>query len=207
MTLTTQEYLKLDAAFEFFNMRLFKSELPNCLITLSRKRNARGYFSGGRFISRLASQKVDEIALNPETFDDHTDKQILSTLVHEMVHLQQHHFGSPSRGNYHNREWAGWMEDIGLMPSNTGKPEGKRTGQSMMHYVIDGGSFDKACDIWLAGEDVKIGFNSLRSSSGKSSSSNKIKYSCPTCGQNCWAKPNANLKCGICDEDMEDDDA
>ena len=27
-------------------------------------------------------------------------------LVHEMAHLQQHHFGKPSRMSYHNKEWA-----------------------------------------------------------------------------------------------------
>jgi Uncharacterized protein conserved in bacteria len=206
MTLTTQEYKKLDAAFEFFNMRLFDRELPPCLITLNRKRNAKGYFSGGMFVSRLASEKVDEIALNPETFDGRTDKDILSTLVHEMVHLRQHHFGSPSRANYHNREWAHWMEEVGLMPSHTGKPDGKKTGQSMTHYIIEGGLFDQACDIWLKGEEVQIGFNSLRAGSVKNNSNSKTKFICPECGQNAWAKPNAVLKCGICDQDMEADE-
>jgi predicted SprT family Zn-dependent metalloprotease len=203
MTLTTQEYKKLDAAFEFFNMRLFKGELPPCLITLNRKRNAKGYFFGGMFVSRLASKKVDEIALNPETFEDRTDKDILSTLAHEMVHLQQHHFGKPSRNAYHNRQWADWMEEIGLMPTDTGKEGGKRTGQRVTHYIIEGGLFDLACDVWLKGEDVQIGFNSLRGGSSKSNSNSKVKYTCPECGQNCWAKPNAILKCGICDDFME----
>jgi predicted SprT family Zn-dependent metalloprotease len=203
MTLTTQEYKKLDAAFEFFNMRLFKGELPPCLITLNRKRNARGYFSAGRFTSRVSQSKTDEIALNPETFSDRTDKDILSTLAHEMVHLQQQHFGSPSRNAYHNKEWADWMVEIGLMPTDTGKEGGKRTGQRVSHYIIEGGLFDQACDVWLKGEDVQIGFNSLKAGLSKSSSTSKVKYSCPECGQNCWAKPNAFLKCGLCDEDME----
>jgi len=207
MTLTTQEYKKLDAAFTFFNMRLFNNELPPCLITLNRKRYARAYFAGGMFVSRLEHRKVDEIALNPVSFTDRTDKDILSTLVHEMVHLQQHHFGQPSRGNYHNRQWANWMESLGLMPSYTGKPGGKKTGQPMTHYIIEGGSFDRACDIWLQGEDVQIGWNSLRTISAKSNSGSKIKYSCPKCHQNCWAKPDAVLKCGICDQNMEEEEA
>jgi predicted SprT family Zn-dependent metalloprotease len=203
MTLTTQEYKKLDAAFEFFNMRLFKGELPPCLITLNRHRRFYGYFSGGMFVSRISPSKVDEIALNPETFEGRTDKEILSTLVHEMVHLQQHHFGKPSRANYHNKQWADWMEEIGLMASKTGEPGGKKTGQGMTHYIIEGGPFECACDIWLKGEDVQIGFNSLKAGSSKSQSNSKVKYSCPACGQNAWAKPGAFLKCGLCDEDME----
>ncbi len=208
MTLTTQEYKKLDAAFEFFNMRLFNGELPPCLITLTRKRYARGYFWGGMFVSRLEHRKVDEIALNPVHFTDYIDKEILSVLVHEMVHLQQHHFGKPSRSGYHNRQWANWMESLGLMPSDTAKPGGKKTGQAVSHYIIEGGPFDRACNVWLQGEQVQIGFNSLRpSTSAKNSSASKIKYSCPNCHQNCWAKPDAVLKCGICDQNMEEDEA
>ena len=36
------------------------------------------------------------------------------------------------------------MEDVGLMPSNTGRPGGKKTGQQMTHYIIRGGRFQKA---------------------------------------------------------------
>lgn len=36
------------------------------------------------------------------------------------------------------------MERIGLMPSDTGQPGGKKVGQSMNDYVILGGRFDMA---------------------------------------------------------------
>ncbi len=35
------------------------------------------------------------------------------------------------------------MESLGLMPSSTGEPGGKRTGQYMGEYVIPGGIFEK----------------------------------------------------------------
>jgi predicted RNA-binding Zn-ribbon protein involved in translation (DUF1610 family) len=31
----------------------------------------------------------------------------------------------------------------------------------------------------------------------------KIKFTCPECGQNAWAKPDALLLCGACYEDGE----
>jgi len=31
----------------------------------------------------------------------------------------------------------------------------------------------------------------------------KTKYTCPDCGQNAWARPEANLMCGDCREAME----
>ena len=69
-------------------------------------------------------RRTAEIALNPDTFEDRTDMEILNTLAHEMCHLWQHYFGKPSRGGYHNREWATMMEKIGLMPSSTSEPGG-----------------------------------------------------------------------------------
>ncbi|HIE17406.1 MAG TPA: hypothetical protein EYP71_04350, partial [Dehalococcoidia bacterium] len=85
---------------------------------------------------------VDEIALNPTHFKERTMAQTLSTLVHEMCHLWQHHFGKPPRGNYHNKQWATKMLSCGLIPSDTGREGGKQTGQNMTHYIEDGGVFD-----------------------------------------------------------------
>ena len=34
----------------------------------------------------------------------------------------------------------------------------------------------------------------------------KTKYTCPVCEQNAWAKPDAHLACGDCDESMEADE-
>jgi hypothetical protein len=33
------------------------------------------------------------------------------------------------------------MEEVGLIPSSTGAPGGKRTGQSMSHYIDPDGKF------------------------------------------------------------------
>ncbi|EPZ1174197.1 SprT-like domain-containing protein, partial [Escherichia coli] len=70
----------------------------------------------------------------------------LSTLVHEMVHVWQHYTPGikKCRGGYHDRVWGEKMEQIGLMPSNTGLPGGRKTGQQMTHYIIRGGRFQTA---------------------------------------------------------------
>ena len=65
----------------------------------------------------------------------------MSTFAHEMVHHWQEHFGTPPRNGYHDREWAAKMISIGLMPSSTGKPGGKKTGYHVSDYVIEGGPF------------------------------------------------------------------
>jgi len=148
---TTQAYEELQRAFDHYNRELFDNEIPPCLITLQRKSKYRGYFSSKRFVHRDGDRYVDEIAMNPEFFASVPLLQILQTLVHEMVHAWQFNLGKPSRRSYHNKEWGDKMESIGLMPSNTGHPGGKRTGEQMMDYPIAGGPFMRATQSLLEG--------------------------------------------------------
>lgn len=99
-----------------------------------------GYASHERWINQ-AQEFVDELAINPEYFLGGTLLEICQTLAHEQCHIWQYHFGKPSRRKYHNAEWADKMESIGLMPSDTGLPGGRRTGERMADYVIAEGRF------------------------------------------------------------------
>jgi predicted SprT family Zn-dependent metalloprotease len=208
MTPTNQTYPGLERAYRHFNARLFAGKLPPCLITMTRQKGALGYFSGNRFAAYTdAATVTDEIALNPSHFAERSPAAILSTLVHEMVHLWQHHFGKPSRATYHNSEWAATMVKVGLIPTDTGDAEGKMTGQKMTHIIEPGGRFDRACAAFLkngdpmlyqdrAGDPVKA----------RKKAASKTKYTCPACELNAWAKPEANLRCGDCGEAMEAED-
>lgn len=141
---TEETYSEMQAAYDFFNKTLFVGLLPNCLITLQRKKSTLGYFSHNRFVNKEGEQ-IDEIAMNPSFFSIRTIEETLSTLAHEMTHKYQQNFGKPGRGRYHNKEWGDKMIEIGLMPSSTGKEGGKKTGDRMSHYIIKGGAFEKAC--------------------------------------------------------------
>jgi len=141
---TRETYNELQAAYDFFNAELFGGELPQCLITLQREKRSFGYFQDKTFVRR-SGETTDEIAMNPRYFATRSIRETLSTLVHEMVHLWQAHFGEKARKGYHNKEWGDRMERIGLMPSNTGQPGGKKVGEKMSHYIIAGGLFDVAC--------------------------------------------------------------
>jgi hypothetical protein len=147
-TPTRQTYHELQWAYDHFNRVLFDGQLPACLITLQREKATFGYFSSKRF-ARSDGQITDEIALNPAYFAVVPLVETLQTLVHEMCHLWQSRFGTPGRVRYHNEEWAGKMEGLGLMPSSTGKPGGKRTGDHMGDYAIEGGAFLAACAVLL----------------------------------------------------------
>lgn len=141
---TTQAYGELQAAFVHYNDALFDGQLPFCIITMQREKRTYGYFSAGRFLHRQDKSRTDEIAMNPSYFGVIPLLEILQTLVHEMVHSWQHHFGDPGRRAYHNKEWAAKMEAIGLMPSSTGQPGGAKTGEKMADYPIEDGPFMKA---------------------------------------------------------------
>ena len=206
----TRTYTNLDAAYAFFNRELFAGTLPGCLITMQRHKGAYGYFSGDRFANLGNPDEVtDEIALNPATFASRTPEKILSTLAHEMAHLWQHHAGTPGRRCYHNKEWAAKMREIGLLPTDTGQPGGKETGEKVTHMIEPGGRFEKACAAFLAKHPAILYHD--RAGEGeqarKKKAASKTKFTCPDCEQNAWAKPDAHLICGDCNQVMEAEEA
>lgn len=139
----------LREAYRHFNEALFEGKLPECLITVQREKNVMGYFSADRWSSR-SGEMAHEIAINPAYFATHRVIEVFQTLVHEMCHLWQHAYGQPSRSCYHNKEWAIKMESLGLMPSSTGAPGGKRTGQKMSDYPLADGRFEQECNILVS---------------------------------------------------------
>lgn len=198
---TEDTYAKMQEAFDFLNQRLFKGSLAQCLITMQRRKRSYGYFSSDRFRLRSGKKTTHEIALNPMAFD-RSDKDIVATLAHEMVHAWQQEHGNPGRARYHNAEWARKMEEIGLCPSDTGKPGGKKTGDSMTHYIMDGGVYDAA---WreLRRRGFRLSWTDAAVESPKKvGGPTRSKYQCPDCGLNAWARDEARLVCGECEVDM-----
>lgn len=146
-TPTEELYLSLQSAYEHFNRELFDGALPHVIFTMQRKQNCMGYFSPQRWASVDGEAYCPELAINPTFIGNTSLLSTLQTLAHEQVHAWQWTTKSanPSRKGYHNLEWAAKMEEIGLMPSDTGRVGGKKTGQRMSDYVIPGGRFIQAC--------------------------------------------------------------
>ncbi len=203
----TRTYTSLDAAYDHFNRDLFSGQLPPCLITMQRHKGAYGYFCGERFASVADPKDItDEIALNPAHFARRTPTHTLSTLAHEMAHLWQHHGGKPGRRGYHNREWAAKMREIGLIPSATGEPGGKETGEKVSHYIDEGGRFAASCTAFLASSAAILYHDRAgegEDAARRKKAASKTRYTCPSCRANAWAKPDAKLICGECDEPMQ----
>jgi hypothetical protein len=192
--LTRRTYSELQKAFDFFNGRLFRGELPSCVITLQRFHRSKGYYAPQAWENDDGSLS-DEISLSPQYYDPADLPRFLSTLVHEMVHQWQAVKGKPGKHGYHNREWAQKMADVGLTPSTTGKKGGARTGRGVSHYIQPGGAFETQCSKLIAGGFALDWHNRLDLSRDPR---RKAHYKCPKCEVSCWAKPDCRFVCGDC---------
>lgn len=240
VTPTEEQFTALNEAYKYFNRKLFNNQLPGCILNFSRKKNTHGFLAPSRWRRVQLSHKatadevgenvhyVHEISLTPYTLY-REPKLVFSTLVHELVHLWQWEFGSPSRNGYHNKEWAAKMEEVGLIPSDTGQPGGKKTGQSMTHYIAENGKyetvFSKLPEAYLLpftsveGDLIGRLINGMNGPNGSNPNSKnpnsskktnlirpgrkKTKYSCPSCKANVWGKPKLEIRCVPCDTNYE----
>jgi hypothetical protein len=200
---TQSAYRHLAEAYVHFNRELFQNQLPACLITMQRRKGAYGFFAAERFASPTApANAIDEIALNPAHFSGRRPTAIFATLAQEMVHAWQHHHGKPGRLGYHNREWAQQMRRIGLIPSDTGQPGGKETGQRMRCYVEQGGVFEHACRALLDRSDVVLYHDRPQLEPEAKKTSGKTRYACPNCKLRAWARSGVSLICEACDRKL-----
>jgi len=224
---TNDQFAAYRAMWAYFNTTLFGGTLGHIFLNFSRLARSLGFFSPERW-RNAGNQTTHEISLNPDHLTHGNAKDSASTLVHEMAHLWRWEQGmqpgsKPPRSGYHDTKWADKMVEIGLMPSDTGKPGGKRTGYRMGHYIIPGGAFERAFDAmpaecqlpWTAvdrdrdndgddGESVEGVAKPDEADEAKKTAARKVKvkYSCPDCELNVWGKPGLNLHCNECDEDL-----
>jgi predicted SprT family Zn-dependent metalloprotease len=196
-TPTAETYNGLQKAFDHFNERLFEKRLPPVMFTLTRKKGAHGYFWAEQFNHR-DGDKTHEIALNPMTMD-RSIEAVLSTLVHEMTHLEQEEFGTPGKKGFHNKAWADLMLRVGLTPTDTGAEGGKMTGRKVTHMIDEGGPFECAMTE-LMPFDIPY-FTRPAAPAEKKKDLSKVKHECG-CGQKAWAKAGSRLICGDCNEEM-----
>jgi len=225
MGITSVEYIALERAFAYFNDRLFGGRLPDLLFTLTRKRGAWAYYRPLGFAKRNGKPKphlepgesnadIAELAVNPVAMVGSDDLEVLEAIGHEMCHHKQFTDPDckPSRRGYHNKEFSRLMFDVGLVCSNTGKPGGKKTGQRMSDYPLEGGPFWVAAHELLesgwkmnweaaivAAQRVQVEPGAPGEQETVRDPKLKIKYRCtqPGCTVKAWGRPDLPLACGI----------
>jgi hypothetical protein len=196
-TPTAQTYTVLEAAFAHFNRDLFNGVLPACLIVLNREAGTLGHFNPHKFVEIGGDARVDEIALNPAHFRVDTPKDVLSTLVHEMAHSWQWHFGKRTRGGYHNEQWAARMRSIGLQPYSINDPD-KETGYAVAHRIVDDGLFDRSFKVVEAtGQTLRWG-DDVPVSTDEKKKPKRMTFVCPDCDQKVMGIPKTRVRCDPC---------
>lgn len=210
---------ELQQAFDHFNRTLYAGKLEPVVFSNCRLKKAKGYFWAKQWARRKEMKgKVHEIGLDFAKLHGENDKQVLSTLVHEMAHLQIEQIGKAPKKPFHCKYWVAAMKQVGLTPiiiDSKGNISSKPTGPNATHEIDKGGPFDKACD-----ELLKSGFKLSWASEAviepekpkaKKRAGGKFKYEAD-CGAAFWGKPNiaANCQCGCGSEfvqlDKEDAD-
>jgi hypothetical protein len=168
------------------------------VLTYQRKAKSGGFFGADRFTRRGVGEREHEIALNPDFISTKDDRFVVSILLHEMTHEWRHVCGTaPKRSGYHDRQWSGKMQALGLMPSSNGMVGGRTTGAKMAHYIIDGGPFSQAYPE-LAASGWKLHLESTPYRGETRAPNSKTKFMCPGCGQNAWGKPDLAIACIPC---------
>src|SRR6266487_874301 len=95
-------------------------------------------------------------------------------------------------------------DEIALIPTATSEEGGKETGQKMSHLIDENGQFAQAVAKLLAEHPaILYSDRSENDKERKKKAASKTKYTCPSCGLNAWAKPDAPLICGDCQKPME----
>ena len=193
---TYRQSKALQEAYDFLNLALFDGSLKPCILTLSG-RSKDGYFAPDRWVDE-AGRKVHEIGLNPLLLSKPEIHDVMATLVHNMTHQWQWEQGETidrrkTYSGYHNKEWAMKLSSLGLMPSDTGKEDGKATGFVMSQYVVTGGEFSQA----LLHMQDELPYKARKTPFKGKSKSPKLTYICehPGCEKRVWGAPDIQIRC------------
>lgn len=203
---------QLQHAFDHFNRRLFKDKLEPVIFSNVRLKKTLGYFWPSQWARRADLKgKAHEIGLDFSRLHGETDKEVMSTLVHEMAHQLIQQIGKAPAKPYHCKFWVAAMHMVGLNPiilDTKGQPTGKLTGPNSSHEIVKGGKFDEA-----ASELLKEGFKFVwkceaviepeKKPKAKKKAGAKAKHTCPECEANAWGKPTLKLLCGECEVPMQ----
>ena len=106
---------ELQRAFAFFNARFWDGLLPEPVFAFfAQPPNGRrlGHFLADAWVAPDGTHH-DEIVVYADLALAAGMQAVVETLIHEMVHVWQHHHGVP--GRIHNRQWHAEARRVGLV--------------------------------------------------------------------------------------------
>ena len=200
----------LEKMFRILNNKYFGGKLEEPIITVQSTPRACGHVTVGKSW-RKGQEHRHELNIGAGTLDRPIES-IVSTLLHEMVHLWNLQTGVKdcSRGGaYHNKRFKQAAEERDLIISYDGTIGWSITEPSdqLLEFIIEQGW----CDIQMnriewqyiptgAGADNKTGAVTP-TTTGKPSHTRK--YQCPCCGNSVRATKQVNIMCIDCNMQMK----
>lgn len=203
MKLNTELLLiELYKAFSLFNAEFYDNFLPEPSITIQGKgnrKNTMGYCTIKKvWLDTINSKNKYEIAIIGE-FLNRGMYPVLSTLLHEMVHLHSlvNDIKDVSRnGTYHNKKFKRIAEDHGLIIEKA-----ERIGWSVTTlteettYFIEKSNLNEEAFSLIRLDPSQLD-DDESSNKKRISRSRKRKYICPMCGDSVIANKEIYIICG-----------
>lgn len=181
----------------------YNIKMDNIYVNVQTGKGMMGFYSKKRWIVGEEKNKVDELALNPEHFNDPIE--LCDTIIHELVHVycDQNSIKDTSRnGYYHNAKFKKIAEQFGLICVSC---------DSGWNTTTDGNaeflnSINQELPYPITGDMIR------RSDSAKKSTRSPRKkakvYTCPLCNKEIKHKDLIYIKCAEDDSlyQLDDDD-
>ena len=182
---------RLALAFEVFNDELFSGVLPPVMLQLRNKPGSYGYFQPRKWSSKRGDE-LDVISLDSVTAAERPLIELLSTLDHELCHQAEFERQDRRATGGHGKGWRALMHAVGLPPVQIGS-----TWRQATHRIEPGGPFDLAFQKNRQILEALPWQECIRSAT-RGRGVDKVKFQCPECGSNAWARGAAELLCGTC---------
>ena len=196
----------LDELYRIFfilNRDKFNDSLPEPVITIQKtKGNILGHFTVDK--TWVDKNDIDneessyyEINIDPRWFRDRSSIEVVETLLHEMCHYRNKIADiKDCNGNNHNKKFKSLAESVGLVVTKgSGVGYGYTSLSDELKEYIEKEikPNDKAFEY----------FRIAKAKDSKPKTKSMFKYTCPECGQIAKGKRDIEIKCGICDIEME----
>ena len=192
----------LQAAFDFWNRKLFRGTLPRARVlivwTHDPKLREGGQFTANKW-SNPDGSGVAEIAISARKEMEVDELQ--ACLVHQMVHYEQSIAGTcPSMRNYHNSAMLKRLSALGI--DTVDKDGNAATPAAVVYNTVRPGSMVDLCMQDLPDDAIpEIDCNvepPRQTTTGK-----RQKYVCPRCGAAVWGKFGLHITCTDCNVAFE----
>ncbi len=188
----------LEKMFRELNMHYFNNALEEPIITIQSTPKAYGHVTVSKTWRKGQTQR-HELNIGAGTLD-RAIEDIVTTLMHEMIHLYNIHIGVQDcsrSGTYHNKKFkkAALARDLDVFyHSKVGHGVTKPTAE-LCEFIITRG--------W---QDIQMGRNESLFVSGTinttSVKTSTRKYICPVCGNSVRATKEVNIMCMDCEVQM-----